>query len=600
MIKNLTDNIMNRVKSKFLDFRISTKISLYYFLLLVLSTTISSLLYQKIYSDIIYNKVSSVSIQTLDTITSNIDSLVDTVNTYSKIILFDWDVQELLANATENYSYDMQRKIYEKVMGIVNYTPLISSIYIYDNAGNMYFTQKSADSALMLSNITEASWYKEAVNNKGEYILRLNAGIENKPSKKGDYVSFIRIINDISTQKSIGTLIINIPVESIVKSYRQIVTKYGTYILLKDEKNYDITKYENLKNFNIDKLIENSVIKRNESTFQKVYGTDYIMSYLVMPKYNWKIISIMPFNALSRESAIFSFITFIVVLLNGLLLFFGVLFISRLITTPVNKLLKSMKGVEKGLFKKVDINIGNDEIGKLKDGYNMMICEIEKLINRIVEEQKIKRKAELDILQAQIKPHFLYNTFDAISSLALSGRNEEVYKVIKALGNYYRTSLSKGNEVITIIEEIETVRSYLSIQKIRYGDIFAVKWDIDERANKYKILKLILQPLVENALYHGIKPKGESGIISITTKYMDERLELMVEDDGVGISEETIQRIMRGEKYEVKSGFGLRGTIERLRIFYGIDDVIKIENESGSGTRVTITIPLKGEIAYDG
>ncbi|NJD03116.1 MAG: sensor histidine kinase [Ruminiclostridium sp.] len=592
--------MINRVKSKFLDFRISTKISLYYFLLLVLSTAISSLLYQKIYSDIIYAKVSSVSIQTLDTITSNIYSLVDTVNTYSKIILFDWDVQELLANETENYSYDMQRKIYEKVMGIVNYTPLISSIYIYDNAGNMYFTQKSADSALVLSNITETNWYKEAVDNKGEYILRLNAGIENKPSQKGDYVSFIRIINDISTQKSIGTLIINIPVESIVKSYRQIVTKYGIDILLKDEKNNDITKYENLKNFDINKLIENSVKNRNESSVQKAYGTDYIMSYLVMPKYNWKIISIMPFNALSKESAIFSLITFIVVLLNGLLLFFGVLFISRSITTPVNKLLKSMKGVEKGLFKKVELNIGNDEIGKLKDGYNMMICEIEKLINRIVEEQKVKRKAELDILQAQIKPHFLYNTFDAISSLALSGRNEEVYKVVKALGNYYRTSLSKGNEVITIIEEIETVRSYLSIQKIRYGDIFSMKWDIDERANKYKILKLVLQPLVENALYHGIKPKGESGIISVATKYTDERLELMVEDDGVGISEATIQRIMSGEKYEVKSGFGLRGTIERLRIFYGVDDVIKIENENGSGTRVTITIPLKGENADDG
>ncbi|MDO8685222.1 MAG: sensor histidine kinase [Clostridiales bacterium] len=596
MIKNITDNIINRVKSKFLDFRISTKITLYYFLLLVLSTTISSLLYQKIYSDIIYAKVSSVSIQTLDTITSNIDSLVDTVNTYSKIILFDWDIQELLVNATENYSYDMQRKIYEKVMGIVNYTPLISSIYIYDNAGNRYFTQKSADSAVILSNITETSWYKEAANNKGEYILRLNAGIENKPSKKGDYVSFIRIINDISTQKSIGTLIINIPVEAIVKSYRQIVTKYGTYILLKDEKNNDITKYENLKNFDINKLIEDSVKKWNNSTIQKVNGTDYIISYLVMPKYDWKIISIMPFNVLLKESAIFSFITFIVVLLNGLLLFFGALFISRLITTPVKKLLKSMKGVEKGLFKMVDLKIGNDEIGKLKDGYNIMICEIEKLIDRIVEEQKVKRKAELDILQAQIKPHFLYNTFDAISSLALSGRNEEVYKVIKALGNYYRTSLSKGNEVITIIEEIETVRNYLSIQKVRYGDIFAVKWDIDERANKYKILKLILQPLVENALYHGIKPKGESGIISITTKYMDERLELMVEDDGVGISDATIQRIMRGENYEVKPGFGLRGTIERLRIFYGIDDVIKIENKNGSGTRVTITIPVKGEI----
>lgn len=157
-----------------------------------------------------------------------------------------------------------------------------------------------------------------------------------------------------------------------------------------------------------------------------------------------------------------------------------------------------MKGVENGEFKEVNIDTGNDEIGKLKNVYNTMIYKIENLIEQIVKEQKIKRKAELDVLQSQIKPHFLYNSFDTISSLALDNRNDEVYKIIKALGNFYRTSLSNGKEVISIEEEIKTVKSYLTIQQIRYDNMFNVNISVDERANKYKILKLILQPLVEN------------------------------------------------------------------------------------------------------
>ena len=252
---------------------------------------------------------------------------------------------------------------------------------------------------------------------------------------------------------------------------------------------------------------------------QKVGNKDYLLSYLNIPKYDWKIISMMPFNELSKESSIFSVIAFIVIALNSLLVFIGSVFIARMITTPIKKLIKSMKNVEKGEFKKVDITAGNDEIGKLRDGYNIMISEIQILINKVVEDQKIKRKAELDVLQAQIKPHFLYNTFDAISSLALMGRNDEVYKVMKALGSYYRISLSKGSEVITIGEEIEVVKNYLTIQQVRYGDIFTVSYDIDEVAKKFNILKLILQPIVENAIYHGIKPKGEKGNINISAKY---------------------------------------------------------------------------------
>ena len=253
-----------------------------------------------------------------------------------------------------------------------------------------------------------------------------------------------------------------------------------------------------------------------------------------------------------------------------------------------------MKGIEKGEFKRVDIKSGNDEIGKLADGYNTMIGQIQNLINRIMQEQKMKRKVELDVLQAQIKPHFLYNTFDAISSLALYGKNKEVYDIMKALGVFYRTRLSKGREVITIGEEIDVVVNYLKIQKYRYEDMFSVEYDIDEEAKSYKTLKLVLQPFVENSLYHGIRPKGKNGKIWVSAKCTGDFILLQIADDGIGMTEEEVERLTSGKTLREDQSFGIWGTIERLRIFYGVDNIISIESHKDYGTKVSIRIPLQG------
>ena len=167
---------------------------------------------------------------------------------------------------------------------------------------------------------------------------------------------------------------------------------------------------------------------------------------------------------------------------------------------------------------------------------------------------------------------------------------------MKALGSYYRISLSRGREVITVAEEIDVVKNYMSIQQVRYGDIFTMHYDIDENSTRHKILKLILQPLVENSLYHGIKPKGEKGNIYIRCRQYDQYIELAVEDDGVGTDRETISMVL-DNRYDAdaKPSFGLRGTIERLRIFYGLKDPVSIKSTLGVGTTVTIRIPIKKE-----
>ncbi len=575
-----------------MDAKIGTKIMVYYGILLILSIVISSSLYQKINASIMANKVSDVSIQTLHSISANIDSLVDSVNSYSKMLLSNENVQHLLRN-TEGYTVlARKRAMYRYMSELMEATSLISSIYIFDNAGNKYAIDSVYPKALKIDDIAKANWYNDVMERRGGYVLQLNAGEIFESTSEGNFVSLIRVINDISSQTPIGILIINISEDSIIKTYREISSRYQTIIMLKDENSNNVVRSNDTEHFNLGALLLQSNHKENNAMTQTIKGKPYLTSYLNISN-DWKIISVMPFDELSKESSIFNSITLIMILLNSLLMFLGGVVISKLLTSPINKLLESMKNIEKGEFKEVRIPTSNDEIGKLKDGYNMMIQEIQRLIYRIVEEQKVKRKAELDVLQAQIKPHFLYNTFDAISSLALSGKNEEVYTMMKALGSYYRTSLNKGKEIISIKEEIETVKNYLTIQKMRYGDTFSVDFDIDERVYGYKILKLILQPIAENALYHGIRRKGENGSIWISAKHKGEYVHLLVEDDGVGMGKETIDKILNGAIGGKVPGFGIRGTVERLRIFYGVQGIFTIESKEGYGTKVTITIPAK-------
>ena len=224
-------------------------------------------------------------------------------------------------------------------------------------------------------------------------------------------------------------------------------------------------------------------------------------------------------EGITSELSRFSYITLAFILVNGLLMFMGVSVFSKLVTQPINQLVSTMERVKSGQLEKVSVPTGNREISLLMDGYNVMVNEISELFSKVVEEQETIRKSELQLLQSQIKPHFLYNTFDAISSLALMNKSKEVYEAMLALGSLYRTNLNSGNEVITIDEEIEAIKNYIKILKIRYDDKFDANIDLDDKARRMQIPKLTLQPIVENALYHGIKPKGGHGTIDISVRH---------------------------------------------------------------------------------
>lgn len=268
--------------------------------------------------------------------------------------------------------------------------------------------------------------------------------------------------------------------------------------------------------------------------------------------------------------------------------------ITSSITKPIESLCSYAKKVGKGDFS-VRAEEGGDEIQELSYSLNQMVKRIGNLVEDVKIEQFNLRKTELELLQSQINPHFLYNTFDTIIWLVEDHQNDAAIEMVKSLSTFFRTSLSKGQDFITIEAEISHVRSYLEIQQFRYQDILEYEIHIPEELIGYRILKLTLQPLVENSLYHGIKTRRGMGKITITGKYEEDSLLLIVEDNGSGMSEETLKKVRKniGNRKERDEGtsFGLFNVNERIRLNYGGDYGLTVESEEGRGTRVTVKIP---------
>ena len=250
-----------------------------------------------------------------------------------------------------------------------------------------------------------------------------------------------------------------------------------------------------------------------------------------------------------------------------------------------------MVEVENGIFNRVRIG-NNDEIGELASYYNVMIQKIEELIENSIEEQEVKRKAELAVMIGQIKPHFLYNALETARSLCLYGDKEKISQMLQALAQYYRDSISKGNDVIPLKTEIDIAKNYLLIQKIRYEDMIEYSFDVAEDTNDFMIPKLILQPLIENSIYHGIRDSGVGGMITVKAWKNDSHVFIIIEDNGIGMEQSLVNEIMDDKTDKELKSIGMRGTIRRLRIYYNCKDIIEVNSEMFEGTQIILKLPL--------
>jgi Predicted signal transduction protein with a C-terminal ATPase domain len=286
------------------------------------------------------------------------------------------------------------------------------------------------------------------------------------------------------------------------------------------------------------------------------------------------------------------------ILLSALILAISVglfLAVARTITTPMKQLELTMRKVEKSdYFRMEEVDISaSKEIEELTKRFNKMMRKISELMKRVIDEQNAQRKSELKALQNQINPHFLYNTLDSIVWLVENEKNAEASEMVVALARLFRLSISKETETIPVREEIEHVRNYLLIQSIRYADSFDYEIDVAEEALEISTMKLILQPIVENCLYHGLKNNIDRGNIKISAYLDDGYLVLSVADNGYGMRQETIDNLYLSFEDRIASNsVGLKNIYQRVMIYFGGNAQMKIESELDEGTTITIKEPL--------
>jgi two-component system, sensor histidine kinase YesM len=349
------------------------------------------------------------------------------------------------------------------------------------------------------------------------------------------------------------------------------------------------------------KIASGSRVTENELVLENIRGVSDVVEESIQEYMLFEVNQAE--QRYEENQARFTRLTIFYMILLPLVILFSVAaawVISASIYMPIKKLHDVTTTITKNDLQALVTGDNLDEISELGMSFNIMIGRIRELLDSKIREQENLKKAELRTLQAQINPHFLYNTLDTIVWMAEANKTDQVIEIVRALSSFFRISLSKGKDWIPIQQEIEHVRSYLTIQKMRYRDILDYEIDVDEDVLDGTILKLTLQPLVENALYHGIKSKRNGGVIKVRARRAEPNLILLeVEDDGVGFTPyklAQIQASLDDDSSEItltESGFGLENVNKRIKLYYGRQYGITLHSQYQSGTRVILVIPLQ-------
>ena len=523
----------------------------------------------------------------------NIDSYIAYMENIAYMISSNEDVQDYLFGDEDNA--DARGRLLKQFETILEGRSDIRNLGIIGINGRKLINdgKKSMNPDLRLDS---QQWYLDAlqkpegplltsshvqhiISGERPWVITLSRGIRNFSNggeKEG--VFFIDLnysaISGLCDQNTIGT-----------KGYAFILDEYGNIVYHPQQQQL----YNELQTENID-----LVMKSDSDTVLTGTGRkDKLYSISRSNKTGWTVVGCMSVEELLQKSyeAQRSYVLIAAVLMIVALLFSRQ--IARSFTYPIQRLRDSMKKVQEGNFSGADVEIESEnEIGSLTRSFNVMTHRIQELMEQNVRDQEAKRKSELKALQSQINPHFLYNTLDSIIWMAEGKKNEEVVLMTASLARLLRQSISNEDEVVPVSQEVEYARGYLTIQKMRYKDKLEFEISVDPSILNIPLIKLVLQPVIENAIYHGLKYKESKGLLQVKGFMKDGNAVLQVIDNGVGMDEETLAHIYDRHKVNYHSnGVGVYNVQKRLQLYYGSEYGITYESKKGEGTTATITIP---------
>lgn len=466
----------------------------------------------------------------------------------------------------------------------------IRSIHIITRQGNVISEFKEPSYSKDIEDFIERMNLTQVDKKGGKAYWGIGTNI--LEPQAGSTLYLARVIRSRDTLEPIGYLIIYMDHSEFEKNCEDMLENINLKIMIKDSlgKTLKIPGQVELKNLE-------QIIRWEDKEYNHVKEGNKKYYYTVqdLPILNGMIMGI---NSHARTNSNMNTIFLFAVIVNIIFLSAASLIIKKKVILPLKHIADKARfiGKEGKLDTHFIISTGYTEVYEITCALDEMMQEIKELVSEVKEKEKMQKRLELSIINHQVKPHFLYNTLNAASIMVALEEKKEANELIKTLAKYYRACLGTGEDVITVQEELQIVKEYVKIAVIRNPNIVNVTYDVEEEALEQKILKITLQSLVENSIKYGIKKLGQPVNVHIAIK-LDQEQKMMfitIEDDGVGISEEMIQKIIKGEKLEVKSGFGLKAIITRILLYYDLKDIneaIEIESRCGEYTKILLKIP---------
>lgn len=531
---------------------------------------------------------------------------LDTYNTLHEaqemayLVAKDKDIQlalrkELPETEKELYSQRIERNF--QMADMNRFTKNLDGFYIVGENGAFF---RSINQSMYQKDFCQENWYQQ-VKATEEPLWTCQADGSFMVRDMDEYmVSIIVPIIDRASYRFLGVTVVDVLMENLVQISQEGMVFDGMLLLLDEQNQVLYSDYEGKMNEEemelLTEVLSDKEFQDQETTEIKVGNKGFLISQVSLDIAGWKIAGMVSNKTIYAQVG---FIRNLMLLVSGVCVCLSIMLAisaSKGISEPILAIRSVMRKVERGdLEAHVEIK-RNDEVGELADSFNHMVDKLNILVKEREENQKKLRIAELNALQAQINPHFLYNTLDSINWMARAGQIDQVSEMVDSLSVFFRISLSRGKTFITVEEELRHVENYIFIQKKRYEKYLDYEIDVPKSIRGYKCLKMILQPLVENSIYHGIKEKGEKGMIRITAQEMQDAIVFRVTDTGQGMTKEKLQELQhmmrKGIEYDA-GAYGVINVQRRIQTYFGKGYGLYFHSIWGEGTEVKVVIPRK-------
>ncbi len=617
IIRSIPHNIQ-RIALLFRNIKIQARLVLLFIVLSVVPLLISGVDSYNKSSNAIKTKISTYSVQVMSQISVNIGREITRLENDSIEISFSDKAQYVLKNYNNMTEWDVM-DIQDKMKGdlVKKFSSLhdISDVLLYTRNQDKIVAYGDKTFKLNLKKSFLEPYLETISKEAGSPVWKaVDTGVEENMVKyatspeqhsKSNGILIGRAVKSMDTGDIIGTLIMRTNERYFLNVYVNTDIGEGADIFLVDRdgtvvssRNPDlkVTKpYVDAQLINRIKSDE----KNKKSVFNMKMGDkDYLVAYAPVANAPWYVVGTIPFSYLNSETDNIKSNSIIV----GIICFFGSVLLSYIfsmsISSPLKKLVKAMNQAKKGNLNVCVADCSKDEIGEVTNNFNSMVTEIKNLLANVKNKEKQKRNAELKALQAQINPHFLSNTLNTAKWLAGIQKAENVESILTSMINLLHMSMGKGNDFISIREEMEYIRDYINIQEYRYYNKFKVNYEVEEDILDYKIPKFLLQPVVENSIIHGIAPMKGQGLVVVKGFKYGSELKITVTDNGVGIPEEKIEKILENDSDQTRSqfsGIGIRNVHERIIMNFGEQYGLYIKSVLNLYTTIEITLPIISE-----